>query len=111
MNYTAMKTDGGTSLAVHWLGLRASAAGGPGLIPGWGTRIPQTAWHGQKTNKQTNQPKNDDAEWPATTWMISQMERRGKEARPEELIEHDSIYIKFKSKRGNIKLHCLGMLT
>ena len=24
---------------------------------------------------------------------------------------HDSIYIKFKSKRGNIKLHCLGMLT
>ena len=25
----------------QWLGLLASAAGGPSLIPGWGTRIPQ----------------------------------------------------------------------
>ena len=35
------------SLAVQWLGLRASTAGGPGLIPGQGTKIPQashTAW-------------------------------------------------------------------
>ena len=28
----------GTSLAVQWLRLRARNAGGPGLIPGWGTR-------------------------------------------------------------------------
>ena len=39
----------GTSLAVQWSGLRASTAEGPGSIPGPGTRIPQAAWHGQKT--------------------------------------------------------------
>ena len=30
----------GTSLAVHWLRLHASTAGGMGSIPGWGTKIP-----------------------------------------------------------------------
>ena len=30
----------GTSLAVQWLRLRASTAGGTGLIPGQGTKIP-----------------------------------------------------------------------
>ena len=29
------------SLAVQWSGLHASTAGGTGLIPGWGTKIPQ----------------------------------------------------------------------
>ena len=29
----------GTSPVVQWLGLCASTAGGPGLIPGWGTKI------------------------------------------------------------------------
>ena len=32
--------DAGTSLVVQWLRLRASTAGGTGLIPGWGTKIP-----------------------------------------------------------------------
>ena len=32
--------DIGPSLAVQWLGLRASTAGGTGLIPGQGTKIP-----------------------------------------------------------------------
>ena len=31
----------GNSLVVQWLGLRASTAGGTGLIPGQGTNIPQ----------------------------------------------------------------------
>ena len=31
----------GNSLAVQWLGLQASTAGGSGLIPGLGTQIPQ----------------------------------------------------------------------
>ena len=31
----------GTSLAVQWLGLRASTAGDVGSIPGRGTKIPQ----------------------------------------------------------------------
>ena len=39
-----------TSLAVQWLRLRASTAGGVGTIPGQGTKIP----HAAKTNKQTN---------------------------------------------------------
>ena len=30
---------------VQWLGLTAM---GPGSIPGWGTKIPQAAWHDQK---------------------------------------------------------------
>ena len=34
------KTDGRTSLAVQWLRLCASSAGGIGSIPGWGTKIP-----------------------------------------------------------------------
>ena len=37
----------GTSLAVQWLGLRASNAGGAGSIPGGATKIPQATWHGQ----------------------------------------------------------------
>ena len=32
----------GTSLAVQWLRLLASNAGGAGSIPGWGTKIPHT---------------------------------------------------------------------
>ena len=41
---------------VQWLGLRASTAGGPGSIPGWGTKIPQAVWCDQKRkrNKQKN---------------------------------------------------------
>ena len=38
----------GTSLAVRWLGLRASTAGGTGSIPGRGTKIPHFMWHSQK---------------------------------------------------------------
>ena len=39
---------GGTSLEVQWLRLRASNAGGVGLIPGQGTKIP----HASKTKKK-----------------------------------------------------------
>ena len=38
----------GNSLVVQWLGLSALTARGPGLIPGWGTKIPQVAWYSQK---------------------------------------------------------------
>ena len=38
---------GGTSLVVQWLRLRAATAGGAGVIPGWGTKIPHAVWHGQ----------------------------------------------------------------
>ena len=43
----------GNSLAVLWLGLRTSTAGGMGSIPGRGTKIPHAARPGQnKTNKR-----------------------------------------------------------
>ena len=38
--FSARRCGQGTSLAVQWLRLRASTAGGAGLIPGWGTKIP-----------------------------------------------------------------------
>ena len=41
----------GTSLAVQGLRLCASNAGGAGLIPGRGTKIPHAARHGQKQNE------------------------------------------------------------
>ena len=40
-----------TSLAVQWLRLRASNAGGSGSIPCWGAKIPRAAWHDQKNLK------------------------------------------------------------
>ena len=38
----------GTSLAIQWLRLCASNAGGPGSIPILGTKIPHTVRHSQK---------------------------------------------------------------
>ena len=38
----------GNSLVVQWLGLRTLTAKDLGLIPGWGTKMPQAVWHGQK---------------------------------------------------------------
>ena len=38
----------GNSLAVQWLGLCALTAQGVGSIPGWGTKILQTAWCGKR---------------------------------------------------------------
>ena len=42
----------GTSLAVQWLGLCASTAGGPGLIPGRATKIQQAVQRGQKIGEK-----------------------------------------------------------
>ena len=44
----------GTSLAVQWLRLHASTAGGAGSIPGRGTKIPHAAWHSQKNEKENS---------------------------------------------------------
>ena len=38
----------GTSLAVQWLKLFASNAGGAGSIPGWETKIPHATWCSQR---------------------------------------------------------------
>ena len=41
----------GTSLVAQWLRLGAFTAGGAGLIPGWGTKIPQAS-QGTAKNKK-----------------------------------------------------------
>ena len=46
----------GSSLAVQWLGLHASIAGGMGSIPGWGTKIPQALRHSQKNRNTEPMP-------------------------------------------------------
>ena len=46
-----IKIVSGTSLAVQRLRLRASTAGGQGLISGRGTKIPQAKWCGRKEKK------------------------------------------------------------
>ena len=42
----------GTFLAVQWLRLQASTAGGVGSIPDWGTKIPRAPQHGKKKKKK-----------------------------------------------------------
>ena len=42
-----------TSLVVQCLRLHASTAGGPGLIPGWGTKILHATQYGKKKKKST----------------------------------------------------------
>ena len=49
--YHVKKVKFGNSLAVQWLRLHASIAVGPGLIPGWGTKIPQAMKLWPKINK------------------------------------------------------------
>ena len=39
---------GGTSLAVQWLRLHTSTAGGTSGAPDGRTKIPHAAWHGQR---------------------------------------------------------------
>ena len=36
---------------LQWLRLPASNIGCMDLVPGWGTKIPRAAWHGQNINK------------------------------------------------------------
>ena len=44
----------GSSLGFQWLGLCGSTAGGTSSIPGWGMKIPQTMWPGQKKKKNVH---------------------------------------------------------
>ena len=45
-----------TLLAVQWLRLCASNAGGLGWIAGWGTRIPHAMGHSKKKKQNTTNP-------------------------------------------------------
>ena len=55
--YPIYLSSGGTSLAVQWLRIRASTAGGAGSIPGQGTKIPRATEHSQKRKKKKNSKK------------------------------------------------------
>ena len=44
----------GNSLEIQWLGFRASTTEGSGLIPGWGTKIPQAVVVAPKNKKTTS---------------------------------------------------------
>ena len=52
----------------QWLGLRAYTAKGPGLILGWGTKIPQTVWLCQERKKKNE--KRDITADPAISKRI-----------------------------------------
>ena len=57
----------GNSLAVQWLGLRASTAGGRGSIPGRGTKIPHAAW--QKKKKKSLKIFRPSYNWKGITFI------------------------------------------
>ena len=46
-----LKVEQENSLVVQWLGLCTFTDEDLGLIPGWGTKIPQAVWNNQKKKK------------------------------------------------------------
>ena len=78
-------TESGTCLAVQWLRLCASTAGGTGSTPGWGTKIltchkvclPLPAPHHKKIRERPQKsplpfchvrtPRADNRKWPLTS--------------------------------------------
>ena len=54
LSMLSIKALNGTSLAIQWLRLCASTAGGTGLIPGQGTKIPYATQYGKKKKKTLN---------------------------------------------------------
>ena len=67
-NLSATKYSTGTSLAVQRLRLHTSKAGGAGLIPGQGTKIPHATWRGQKKKKKERRQQK---------MMLARMWRKG----------------------------------
>ena len=59
-NPIIFKKQQGTSLVVQWLRLYTSKAGGTGLIPGWGTKIPYAMWHGQKIKRNSRRRRSSE---------------------------------------------------
>ena len=53
--YTLKYLGKGTSLVVQGKRVRAPNAEGPGLIPGWETKVPQATRHGQKNKKKNTE--------------------------------------------------------
>ena len=58
--FAILKISLGNSLTVQWLGLHASTAGGTSSIPGWGNKILQATYHGQKEKKKKKERKKKE---------------------------------------------------
>lgn len=68
----------GTSLAIQWLRLHSSNAGGMALVPGWGSEIPHAVGHSQKpVNKQI-------FKFQAVLRTVEEVNREGKRAGDQE---------------------------
>ena len=62
---TYQNTSYRTSLVVQWLRFHTSNAGGMGLIPGWGMKIPLASRHSQKKKKlNTSHIQLGLSKWP-----------------------------------------------
>ena len=57
------KTVNRTSLAVQWLKLCVSTAGGTSSIPGWGAKILQDLWCSQEDRKEKQINKKSPLMW------------------------------------------------
>ena len=60
---TYIKNEYRTSRVVQWLRLWAFNAGGKGLIPGWGTKVPHAVWCGQKNLRKNEYRASLVAQW------------------------------------------------
>ena len=62
----------GNSLEVQWLRLRGPNAGGEGLIPGWGIKIPHATCMAKKTRKKggKKERKKIEAAWEGDTCFV-----------------------------------------
>ena len=47
---------------VQWSGLSTFTAEGPGSIPGWGIKIPQATYFGQKKKKKKGKTRDEKQE-------------------------------------------------
>jgi len=62
-NCSTKITASRNSPEVQWLGLGAFTAEDPDSTPGWGTKIPQATWHGQKTHWETHILRESHTYW------------------------------------------------
>ena len=65
------KSSSGTSLAVQWLRLHASTAGGAGSIPGWGTKILHAVRRGQKKKEKKSSAQDGHPGTPRSLPVLS----------------------------------------
>ena len=86
MNSNQNKQKEGTSLAVQWLGLHASTAGGSGSITGWGTDPPGCA--AQPKKKRINIKRSTNRLIILKMLKVKDKEKTVKAAREKQLVTY-----------------------